>query len=75
MHLKTDPGVYSLVIFNSAGEHVKTLGSGKAEETGYQKYFSWDGTNKYGDLCASGVYVVYLAGPLEIKRARVIFLR
>jgi hypothetical protein len=40
-----------------------------------QASYSWDGTNKYGAPCASGVYIFYLTGPFGVKTARVALIR
>jgi flagellar hook assembly protein FlgD len=64
------PGPMELKIYNSAGEHIKTL---------FDKYLNaplpltvvtWDGTNKYGQKVASGVYIVYLQKPYGRVLAR-----
>jgi len=67
------PGSYNLSIFNSAGENITVLGSGPVEGP-FSKTFSWDGKNKYGAKCASGVYVVYLAGPVKRLLGRVVLV-
>ena len=68
------PGNIELSVYNSAGEHIKTLGSRYL--TGpYQNTFYWDGTNKYGDKCASGVYIFYLTEPFERKITKIILVR
>jgi hypothetical protein len=67
------PGHYDLTIFNSAGEHVKTLDSQNLGEP-FQKTYGWDGTNKFGSKCASGVYVIYLTEPFKRLVGRVIFI-
>jgi len=67
------PGYYAMNIFNSAGENIKTMD--KAYLTApFEKSYTWDGTNKYGAKCASGVYVIYVAFPVSVKKGRVIFL-
>jgi hypothetical protein len=67
------PGNYSLTIYNSAGENIKNLASQYL--TGpFQQVYSWDGKNKVGDLCATGVYVIYLSEPLRTRMARVILI-
>ncbi len=68
------PGPFELNIYNSAGEHIKTLDS-RFLEAPYEKSYYWDGTNKYGDTCASGVYLFYLTEPMDRKTKRVIFIR
>ena len=39
------------------------------------KIYSWDGTNKYGDACASGVYILYLIEPFDRKVKRILLVR
>jgi len=67
------PGQFDVNIFNSAGEHIKNLASVYLEGPLEQTY-SWDGRNKYGDRCASGIYVIYVTEPLRRKEGRVIFI-
>lgn len=68
------PGSYSLVILNSAGEHIKTLDSRQLNQP-LQQVYSWDGTNKYGDTVASGMYILYLTEPYSRKVKRILFVR
>ncbi len=68
------PGSYDLRIYNSAGEHIKTLASEELEAPISQSY-QWDGTNKYGDPCASGVYLIDLVEPFGTKIKRVLLVR
>ncbi|HTC20965.1 MAG TPA: hypothetical protein VK859_08965, partial [bacterium] len=68
------PGNYSLNVYNSAGEHIKTLDSQGLNNPIDRPYF-WDGTNKYGDKCASGVYIFYLVEPFGVKIKRILLIR
>jgi flagellar hook assembly protein FlgD len=68
------PGDYHFWIYNSAGEHILTLDSQNLTQPISASY-TWDGTNKYGDKCASGVYVLYLVEPFSRKLKRVLLLR
>jgi hypothetical protein len=68
------PGAYSLWIYNSAGEHIRTLDSQNLTAPINQSYF-WDGKNKYGDKCASGVYILYLVEPFSTKVKRLVLIR
>ncbi len=68
------PGDYSLKVYNSAGEHVKTLDERHLEAPVVASYL-WDGRNKYGDPCASGVYILYLVEPYDRETKRVLLLR
>ncbi len=67
-------GNYSLRIYNSAGEHIKTLADGYFTPSSSSQAYPWDGKNKYGDTCASGVYLIYLVTPVEKKLARVLWM-
>jgi flagellar hook assembly protein FlgD len=68
------PGDYSLKIYNSVGEHVRTIDSQYL--TGQLKAnYQWDGKNKYGEPCASGVYIFYLSEPFSRKIKRVLLVR
>jgi hypothetical protein len=70
---ETYPGLLELRIFNSVGEHIKTLIS--TQLTGPYSYnVTWDGTNKYGAKCASGIYVIYLTEPTRRLIARVVVI-
>ncbi len=68
------PGNYDLWIYNSAGEHIKTLDSKNLTST-IQQWYSWDGTNKYNAKCASGVYIIYLVEPYDRKEKRILLIR
>lgn len=68
------PGDYSLRIYNSAGEHIRTIDAHYANAPINQTYL-WDGKNKNGDACASGVYVIYLIEPFDRKLKRLLLVR
>jgi hypothetical protein len=68
------PGEYDLWIYNTAGEHIKTLDHQELSAPISQSY-TWDGTNKYNDKCASGVYLFYLIEPFETKMKRIALIR
>jgi hypothetical protein len=63
-----------LRLYNSAGEHIKTLDE-RMLNGSFQASYSWDGTNKYGDSCASGVYIFYLVEPFHKRLKRVLLVR
>jgi hypothetical protein len=68
------PGELSLRIYNSAGEHVRTLESRRL--TGpFSFQYQWDGKNKMGDPCASGVYIIRLSAPDRTRTARLLLMR
>jgi hypothetical protein len=68
------PGNYSLNVYNTAGEHIKTLDS-QYLTAPLSASYDWDGTNKYGDQCASGMYIFYLSEPFSTKLKRVLLIR
>jgi hypothetical protein len=68
------PGPFGLWIYNSAGEHIRTLDS-KTLNMPVSQTYTWDGTNKYGDKCADGVYLIYLEEPFSKKEARILLIR
>jgi hypothetical protein len=68
------PGAYALRIYNSAGEHIKTLDSQNLSGPITQSY-SWNGTNKYNAACASGIYILDLIEPLSHKQKRILLIR
>ncbi|HVZ81118.1 MAG TPA: IgGFc-binding protein [bacterium] len=76
IHVATNqfPGHYELRIYNSAGEHIKTLSNKEMTGPLVEDYL-WDGKNKYGDPCASGVYIFYLIEPFGTKQRRIILMR
>jgi hypothetical protein len=69
--VNTYPGEYSLKVYNTAGEVVKQWPS---HSTPYQWVYPWDGRNDYGDICASGVYIIYLLEPFDRKFAKVVLI-
>ncbi len=68
------PGEYDLWIYNTAGEHVKTLDSQQLTAP-VSQWYSWDGKNKYGDTCASGIYIFELIEPYSHKEKKIILIR
>jgi flagellar hook assembly protein FlgD len=69
------PGVMELKIYNSAGEHVKTLFTQALSGPLPPTTVTWDGRNKYGQPVASGVYIVYLIKPYGRLLARIAVIR
>jgi hypothetical protein len=68
------PGAYRLAVYNSSGERVKSLDERQLAAP-YQHSYLWDGTNQYGEKCASGVYIFYLTEPFGTRLARVLLIR
>ncbi|HTC21013.1 MAG TPA: hypothetical protein VK859_09205, partial [bacterium] len=67
-------GPYDLCIYNTAGEHIRTLASQQLSAP-VDQWYVWDGKNKRGDPCASGVYIIYLTEPFSVKVKRVVLLK
>jgi flagellar hook assembly protein FlgD len=68
------PGPYHLTLYNSAGEHIRTLDDSYLTAS-IRRSYSWDGKNKYGDPCASGIYIFQLTEPFGVKRKRIAVVR
>lgn len=68
------PGNYALWIYNSAGEHIRTLDS-QSVNGPITQWYSWDGKNKNGAECASGMYIIYLEEPFSRKLRRILLIR
>jgi hypothetical protein len=68
------PGHLSLRIYNSAGEHIKTLVDENLTQPLSPTYYYWDGTNTAGYKVVSGVYLVYLQKPFGVSFSRLIVL-
>jgi hypothetical protein len=69
------PGLFELKIYNSAGEHIKTLFTQELSAPLPFTVITWDGKNKYGEPVASGVYIVYLTKPYGRLLARLVVVR
>ncbi|HEY5039931.1 MAG TPA: hypothetical protein VIJ93_12745, partial [bacterium] len=70
-----ESGDYNLSIYNSAGEFIKNLVPPQQVNGGFVNHYIWDGTNRYSEKCASGVYLIYCRKPTGLKLARVILIR
>ena len=68
------PGKYELAVYNSVGEHIKTLDS-RPINAPVSQWYSWDGKNKYNEDCASGLYILYLTEPEAAKARRLLLVR
>jgi hypothetical protein len=69
------PGPYSLSVYNTAGEAITQLDPSQTITNVVMKSYFWDGKNKYGQPCSSGVYLLYLVEPFDKKLKRLILLR
>ncbi len=67
-------GPMTLRIYNSAGEHIKTLFDETLTQPLPLTTLSWDGTNTYGQKVASGIYIVYLIKPLGVATGRLVVI-
>jgi hypothetical protein len=68
------PGHYSLRVYNSAGEYIKTVDE-RELTIPFSGTVYWDGNNRYGGPCTSGVYVLHLSEPYGIKVKKVVLIR
>ena len=68
------PGAYSLTVYNSAGERIKVLDE-KELNGPFQRSYLWDGTNRYGEMCAANMYILRLVEPFGTRLARVLLIR
>ncbi len=68
------PGQTSLKIYNSAGEHIKTLFDQDLNWPLPKTTYMWDGTNKFGDKVASGIYVIYFIEFYQRHVARLVVI-
>ncbi len=71
----SNSGHYSLKIYNSAGEHIKTFLDGHIGVSPASQTYLWDGTNKDNDECASGVYLLKLSKPNGTQWKRIILIK
>jgi hypothetical protein len=67
-------GIYSLKVYNSAGELVRVLRDERAQSGTYENVY-WDGKNKFNESCASGVYILYYTTRYQTRLARILLLR
>jgi len=69
------PGPMTLRIYNSVGEHIKTLFDENINRPLAPTVVNWDGTNKFGQKVASGVYIVYFEKPNGVATGRLVVLQ
>lgn len=67
------PGALDLWVFNSVGEHILTLEERPLSGPVSLNYV-WDGRNKHGEMCASGVYLLYLVEPFDRKTRKIVLV-
>ena len=68
------PGAFALKIYNSAGEYIKSLDDGNMVGP-LDRSYTWDGTNRSGEPCASGMYIIYWTHPYGAQMARILLIR
>jgi len=64
----------TLKIYNSAGEHIKTLYDEYLTQPLTATAITWNGENKYGQKVASGVYIIYMTRPLGRVLGRLVVI-
>lgn len=74
------PGRVWVKVFTLNGDHVATLFEGEvasaSEETPFlSQRLEWDGRNRFGQVVASGVYLVHMEGPGFRQNARVAVIK
>jgi flagellar hook assembly protein FlgD len=67
-------GHFSVMVYNSAGEHIRTLVDDSYRSLGTYEV-EWDGKNMNGFYVASGVYLVCFTEPKEVHKAKVLVIR
>lgn len=67
-------GLYSLKVYNSAGEKVRTLRETRTYE-GVHEFVFWDGLTDRGEKAASGIYLFKLLTTYGTDAARVLLVR
>ena len=68
-----DAGRVAIEVYNVAGRVVKTLLDEKVE-AGASDVITWDGTNEFGERCASGVYFYRIAAPGYSETKKMVML-
>ncbi len=67
-------GNYSIKIYNTAGEKVRTLRDTTSQPAGPDQV-TWDGKNDGGQNVASGVYIIIMLDTLSYHAAKVVVIR
>ena len=61
-------------IYNSAGEHIKTLYDEYLTQPLLPTTINWDGSNKYEQKVSSGVYIFYMIKPFGRVLGRLVVI-
>ena len=72
-----ETGPYSIEIFNSKGEKIKTLKKGQITGANVRKTIStnWDGKDKLGNEVSSGIYLIKLKSGNFVQARRMILMK
>ena len=65
----------SISIYNIAGELVNKIDQVETLAGGFSYLYSWDGTNKQGEACASGVYIVAFKSDIAVTKTKVAIIK
>ncbi|MBU4445300.1 MAG: T9SS type A sorting domain-containing protein [Candidatus Marinimicrobia bacterium] len=68
-----DDGLVELTVYNMRGEKVATLMQGKQEAGSYR--LNWDGTDRNGEMVASGIYFLRIASGSYCRTSKMVFIR
>jgi flagellar hook assembly protein FlgD len=71
---QSQPGIYSLKVYNSAGEMVKSLRDEKIPGS-VDEDVTWDGTNNRREKVASGVYILFYTNRYQTQFGRLLIIR
>ena len=69
-----EAGQATVEVYNVAGRVVRTLFEGEVE-AGKDYKLAWDGTNDFGEKCASGVYFYRIAAPGFATSGKMVMLK
>ena len=68
-----DDDFVDLSVYNMRGEKVATLMQGNPEAGSY--IMNWDGTDKNGEMVASGIYFLRIVGGSYCRTSKMVFIR
>ena len=68
-----EEGYVELAVYNMRGEKVTTLMQGKQEAGSYN--LNWDGTDRNGEMVASGIYLLRIVSGSYCKTSKMVFIR
>jgi len=68
-------GIFSLKIYNSAGELVRVLDYEADANAPLDRTYPWDARNQNQEPVASGVYIIYYTSRLGSQQAKLLIAR